>query len=58
MDAFLSQPTLHYHAPQPDRVPAIQLKNDIKARAIITDEPTSSIIHSALRTQVSKRLVK
>ncbi|CAM4849508.1 unnamed protein product [Rotaria magnacalcarata] len=50
MDAFLSQPTSHSHAPQPDRVPAIQLKNDIKARAIITDEPTSSIIHSALRT--------
>ncbi|CAF4679486.1 unnamed protein product, partial [Rotaria sp. Silwood2] len=34
----------------PDRVPAIQLKNDIKARAVITDESTSSIIHSALRT--------
>ncbi|CAF4654819.1 unnamed protein product, partial [Rotaria sp. Silwood2] len=50
MDAILSQPTTHSHAPQPDRVPAIQLKNDIKARAVITDEPTSSIIHSALRT--------
>ncbi|CAF5071703.1 unnamed protein product, partial [Rotaria sp. Silwood1] len=50
MDAILSQPTTHSHAPQSDRVPAIQLKNDIKARAVITDEPTSSIIHSALRT--------
>ncbi|CAF2117211.1 unnamed protein product, partial [Rotaria magnacalcarata] len=50
MDAFISQPTSHSHAPQPERVPAIQLKNDIKARAVITDEPTSSIIHSALRT--------
>ncbi|CAF3170465.1 unnamed protein product [Rotaria sp. Silwood2] len=50
MDAILSQPTTHFHAPQPDRVPAIQLKNDIKARAVITDESTSSIIHSALRT--------
>ena len=50
MAAFLSQPTSHSHAPQPDRVPAIQLKNDIKARTVITDEPTSLIIHSALRT--------
>jgi len=50
MDAFLSQSTPHFHAPQPDRVRAIQLKNDIKARAVITDELTSSIIHSALRT--------
>ncbi|CAF4140673.1 unnamed protein product, partial [Rotaria sordida] len=29
-------------------MPAIQLKNEIKARAVTTDEPTSSIIHSAL----------
>lgn len=50
MDAFVSQPTAHCHAPQPDRVPAIKLKNEIKTRAIITDEPTSSILHSALRT--------
>ena len=50
MDAFLSQPTSHSHAPQPDRVPAIQLKNEIKARAVMTDEATSSIIHSALYT--------
>ncbi|CAF4350872.1 unnamed protein product, partial [Rotaria sordida] len=50
MDVFLSQPTAHCHAPQPDHVPAIQLKNEIKARAVTTDESTSSIIHSALRT--------
>ncbi|CAF1380347.1 unnamed protein product [Rotaria sordida] len=50
MDVFLSQPTAHCHAPQPDRVPAIQLKNEIKARAVTTDVSTSSIIHSALRT--------
>ncbi|CAF2176293.1 unnamed protein product [Rotaria magnacalcarata] len=49
-NAFLSQPTSHSHAPQPDRIPAIQSKNDIKAGAVITDEPTSSIIHSVLRT--------
>ncbi|CAF0846070.1 unnamed protein product [Rotaria sordida] len=50
MDAFLSQPISHSHAPQPDRVPAIQLKNDIKARASTTDESSSSIFHSTLRT--------
>lgn len=49
MDAFLSQPTPHCHAPNPDLVPAIQLKSDIKARAAVTDEPTSSILHTALR---------
>ncbi|CAF4037415.1 unnamed protein product [Rotaria sp. Silwood1] len=47
---FLSQPTAHCHAPQPDRVPVIQLKNEITARAVTTDESIRSIIHSALRT--------
>ena len=50
MDAFLSQPKSHSHAPQPDRIPAIQLKDEIKTRAVTTDESTSSIVHSALRT--------
>ncbi|CAF4368619.1 unnamed protein product [Rotaria sp. Silwood2] len=50
MDTFLSPPTAHSHAPNPDIIPAIQLKIDIKARAAITDEPTSSILHTALRT--------
>ncbi|CAF1005735.1 unnamed protein product [Rotaria magnacalcarata] len=50
MDAFLSLPTSHCHAPQPDCVPAIKLKNEIKARAATTDESTSTIIHSALCT--------
>lgn len=50
MDVFVSQPTSHCHAPEPNRIPAIQLKNEIKARATTTDESTSTIIHSALRT--------
>ena len=50
MDAFLSQPAAHSHAPQPDRIPAIELKNEVKARAMMTDESTSSILHWALRT--------
>lgn len=49
MDAFLSPPTDHCHAPNPERVPAIRLKNEIKTRALTTDESTSTIIHSALR---------
>lgn len=50
MDTFLSLPTTHCHAPDPDLIPAIQLKSDIKARAVTTDEQTSSILHNALRT--------
>ena len=50
MDTFLSQPTSHSHAPQPDRIPAIELKNEIKALAVMIDESASSILHSALRT--------
>ena len=50
MDTFLSQSTSYSHAPQPDRIPAIDLKNEIKARAMMTDESTSSILHAALHT--------
>ena len=50
MDSFLSQPTEHNHAPVPERVGAIQLTNQVKIRAQTSDEPTSTILHSALRT--------
>ena len=50
MDTFLSQPTAHSHAPNPERIPVIELKNQIKTRAANSDEPTSTILHSALRT--------
>lgn len=50
MDSFLSQPTSHNHAPNPDKIPVIQLHNEVKQRAATTDEPTSSILHSALST--------
>ncbi|CAF3522815.1 unnamed protein product [Rotaria socialis] len=49
MDAFLSLPTSHCHARQPDSVPAIHLKNEIKLRTATTEESTSAIIHSVLR---------
>ena len=50
MDTFLSQPTSHFHAPQPDRIPAIELKYEVKARVVMTDKSTSSILHSVLHT--------
>ena len=50
MDTFLSQPTPYSHASQLDRISAIELKNQIKARAVMTDESTSSILYSALLT--------
>ena len=50
MDAFLSPPTQHEHAPNPDRIPVIELHNHVKARAVTSDEPSSSILFSALRT--------
>ncbi|CAF2644946.1 unnamed protein product [Rotaria sp. Silwood2] len=50
INAFLLPPTSHSHASPPDCIPAMQLKNDIKARAATTDESTSSVLHSALRT--------
>ena len=50
MDTFLSQPTKHNHALIPERVGAIQLTNQVKIRAQTSDEPTSTILHSALRT--------
>ena len=49
MDAFLSDPTAHCHAPDPELIASIQLKNNIKARAATTEEQSSSILHSALR---------
>ena len=50
MDTFLSDPTTHNHAPDPERIPVIKLHNEVKQRAATTDEPTTSILHSALRT--------
>ncbi|CAM4952107.1 unnamed protein product [Rotaria socialis] len=50
MDSFLSQPTDHNHAPNPERIPVIELNNKIKARAVISEESTSTILHSSLRT--------
>ena len=50
MDTFLSDPTLHSHAPNPERIQAIEFTNNVKARAAISEEATSTILHSALKT--------
>ena len=50
MDLFLSQPTAHTHAPNPERISAIELNNQIASRAAMSDEPSSAILHSALQT--------
>ena len=50
MTALLSQPTSHSHAPTPDAIPVIELKNEIKTRAATTDGQSSAILQSALRS--------
>lgn len=50
MENFLSQPTSHNHAPIPEKIPVIELTNDIKSRAATSEEHTSSILHTALRS--------
>ncbi|CAF5025300.1 unnamed protein product, partial [Rotaria magnacalcarata] len=50
MDAILSGPTEHCHAPTPDLVPVFELKIKIKARAAETEEFPSTILHSVMRS--------
>jgi hypothetical protein len=50
MDNILSEPSNHSHAPNTNRVPVIELQNHIKARAAASDEASSGILYSALRT--------
>lgn len=50
MDAFISEPTSHCHAPTPEQIPVVKLNNEIKSRSATTNESSSSILHSALRT--------
>lgn len=50
MDAIVSGPTEHCHAPNPDRIPVAELRNKIKSRADDSEEPSSAILHSAMRS--------
>ena len=49
MDTILSGPTEHCHAPKPDLLPVLELKNKIKTRAVETEESPSTILHSGIR---------
>ena len=50
MDSVLNKPTTHSHAPDLNKISVIKLQNDIKAHAAISEEPTSNILHSSLRS--------
>ncbi|CAF1497769.1 unnamed protein product [Adineta ricciae] len=50
MDAFMKKPSEHTHAPDPDRVHVMRVKDEIKGRSASSDETTSTILFVALRT--------
>ncbi|CAF4478251.1 unnamed protein product [Rotaria socialis] len=50
VDVIVSAPTEHCHASKPDLVPVLELKNKIKSRAAETEESSSTILHSAMRS--------
>ena len=50
MDAILSRPTDHCHAPNIDRAPVLDLKTKIKSRAADSEEPSSTILHTVMRS--------
>ena len=49
-DIILSGPTEHCHAPKPDLTLVLELKNQIKTGAVETEESSSRIFHSAIRS--------
>ena len=50
MDAIISGPTEHCHAPNPDRILDVELRNQIKSRSGDSEEPSSAILHSGIRS--------
>ena len=50
MNTILYGPTEHYHAPKPGLLPVLEVKNKIKTRAVKTEESSSRILHSAIRS--------
>jgi hypothetical protein len=50
MNLILSEPTAHCHAPNLNELPVIKLQNEIKGRAAKSDEASSAILYSALRS--------
>ncbi|CAF1105589.1 unnamed protein product [Adineta ricciae] len=50
MTIFIKRPTAHCHGPSIDQILVIEFKNKIKARAVISNEPTSTILFSELKS--------
>ena len=50
MEVFIKEPSEHSHAPDPDRVHIIRLKNEIKTNSSSSDEATSNLLFNALST--------
>ena len=50
MDAIVSRPTEHCHAPISDLVAVLELKTKIKTRVVTTEELPSTILHSVMRS--------
>jgi hypothetical protein len=49
MSSFLSGPTDHCHAPNLEKSHIVQLKTKIKSQAAHSEEPTSTVLYSAMR---------
>lgn len=50
MSSIVSEPTEHCHGPNIDQIPVIELKNKIKTRALTSEEPTSNILYSEIKS--------
>ena len=50
MNTILSGPTEPCHAPKPDPVRVLELKSEITTWAVEIEEPSSTILHSAIRS--------
>jgi hypothetical protein len=50
MEILIKEPSEHSHAPDPDRLHVIRLKNEIKLRGASSDEGASTILFDVLRT--------
>ena len=50
MNGFMKEPSEHSHAPDPNRLHIIRLKNEIKIRGASSDEGASTILSDVLRT--------
>jgi hypothetical protein len=50
MEAIISNSTEHSHAPKMTGISVLELKDKIKARAAESEEPSSAILYSEMRT--------